>query len=370
MYYLLFTLIPIAIILALQTAVFKPSSHSTEHSATMAGELILLTGSTGHLGYKTLIEALSKGYKVRATVRSDAKAEEVKAARSTQPYLSQLTFVTVPDIEKRGAFDEAVKDVNAIIHFASPLAKPSDDPEKTIIQPAINGTLSILYSALKEHSVKRVVITSSVAAVRPSSAKVFTPDNIEADPVGPYNSYFEAYGASKKLAYARTRDFVAEEKPNFSIINIMPSFVIGKNELATTPETVVSGSNALIMSALLGQQNPTGMIAGFAHVDDVAFVHVAALNPDIKGNRNYGVHYDYTKEAKFDDAIDVVKKWFPDAVADGILRLGGSTTSHLVPFDVRNTEEELGYKQKTFEEMVKNQVSHYIEVSKNVKAKA
>lgn len=336
----------------------------------MAGELILLTGSTGHLGYRTLIEALSKGYQVRATVRSDGKAEEVKAAKSTQPYLSQLTFITVPDIEKRGAFDEAVKGVNAIIHLASPLAKPTDDPEKTIIQPAINGTLSILYSALEEPSVKRVVITSSVAAVRPSEAKVFTPDNIEADPVGPYNSYFEAYGASKKLALARTRDFVANEKPNFSIINVMPSFVIGKNELANTPEAVISGSNGMIMSVLLGQQNPTGMIAGFAHVDDVAFVHVAALDSKIEGNRNYGVHYDYTKEAKFDDAIDVVRKWFPEAVAEGILPLGGSTTSHLMPFDVSKTEEELGYKQKTFEDMVANQASHYIEVSKTVKAKA
>ncbi len=93
----------------------------------MTGELILATGTSGHVGYRTLIEALSKGYKVRAAVRSESKIAEIKAAKSTQPYLEQLTFVIVPNIEKDGAFDEAVKGADYIVHIASPLAQPSGE---------------------------------------------------------------------------------------------------------------------------------------------------------------------------------------------------------------------------------------------------
>ena len=150
---------------------------------TMSGQLVLLTGATAHVGYRTLIEALSRGHKVRAAVRSESKVSEIKAARSTQSYLNQLAFIIVPNIETDGAFDKAVKGVESIVHVASFLAKPSDDDGANIVRTAIRGTLSILYSALKEPSVKRVVITSSVVAVNPASPTApYTADNVEPDP--------------------------------------------------------------------------------------------------------------------------------------------------------------------------------------------
>ncbi|KIX01767.1 uncharacterized protein Z518_09494 [Rhinocladiella mackenziei CBS 650.93] len=331
----------------------------------MAGELILLTGGTGHLGYRTLIEALSKGYRVRAAVRSEGKISELKAAKSSQPYLDRLSFITVPDVEKEGAFDEAVKGVDYIVHVASPLARPSDDDEANIIQPAVRGTLSVLYSALKEPSIKRVVITSSVAAVMPSdpsNAKVFTADNVEPDPHGPYPSAFVAYGASKKLAYNRTRDFIAKERPKFTIINVMPTFVIGKNELATTPEAVRSGSNNLAFINLMGGKNPDGLLAMVCHVDDVAYVHVASLDPKIEGNRNFGINWRGGREFAWDDAIDIVKKHFPKEVEKGVFPLGGSVKSIPVPFDASKTEEVFGIKFKDFEEQIVNLAGYYAEV--------
>ncbi len=325
----------------------------------MAGELVLLTGSTGHIGYRTLIEALSQGYNVRAAVRSEAKAAEVKAAKSTQPYLKQLTFVTVPNIEKEGAFDSAVKGVDHIVHLASPLAKPSDDNEANIIQPAIRGTLSILYSALKEPCIKKVVITSSVTAVAPSEPKAFTADNVEPDPQGPFDNTFAAYSASKKLAHNRSRDFIAQEKPNFDIINIMPTFVIGKNELATTREAVNAGSNAIAMIPILGMQNPAGTPAITCHVDDVALVHIASLKPEIKGNQNFGVNYVGEAPVQWDDAIDIVKKHFPSEVEQGIFPLGGSNKSIAVAFDASKTEEVFGIKFKSLEDQIVNLAGYY-----------
>ncbi|EXJ74211.1 uncharacterized protein A1O5_02506 [Cladophialophora psammophila CBS 110553] len=327
----------------------------------MATELILLTGGTGHVGYRTLIEALSKGYRVRAAVRSESKVAEIKAAKSTQQYLDKLSFVIVPNIEKDSVFDEAVKGVDYIVHIASPLARPSDDDEANIIQPAIRGTLSILRSALKEPSIKRVVITSSVAAVSPPEPRVYTADNVEPDPRGPYPHTFAAYAASKKLAYNRTRDFIAQENPHFRVINVMPTFVIGKNELATTPAAVNSGSNALAFTPLLGMHNLNGMPAATCHVDDVAYVHIASLDPKIQGNQNFGVNYD-VNGIKWDDTIDIVKNHFPTAVEKGVFPLGGSQTSLPMPFDASKTENILGIKFKDFEEQVVSLAGHYIEV--------
>lgn len=335
----------------------------------MAGELILLTGGTGHLGYRTLIEALSKGYKVRAAVRSEAKVAEIKAARSTQPYIDQLSFILVSDITKDGAFDEAVRGVDYVVHLASPLAVPSDDDEANIIRPAIRGTLSILHSALKEPRIQRVVITSSIAAVAPSSTgntkpvEPYTADSVQPDAQGPYPNAFAAYAASKVLAYNRTRDFIAKEKPSFSVVNIMPSFVIGKNELATTPQAVASGSNRLALAALLGSVQSQGPPAAACHVDDVAFVHVAALDPKIKGNQNFGLNYNGAKGIVWDDAIEIVKKHFPKETENGIFPLGGSTPSVPSAFDASRTEEVFNFKQKNFEEMIVSLAGHYAAVS-------
>lgn len=67
---------------------------------------------------------------------------------------------------KDGTFDEAVKDLDAIEHMASPLSSTTDDDPDACLKPAVHGTVGILKSAYKfGNRVKRIVITSSVAAI-------------------------------------------------------------------------------------------------------------------------------------------------------------------------------------------------------------
>jgi nucleoside-diphosphate-sugar epimerase len=115
------------------------------------------------IGFRVIVEALQLGYKVRAAVRKEEGFEQIKAAESVQPYLDQLEHVIVPDILVEGAYEEAVKGVIYVIHLASPISSPDiTDYEEQLIKPAVRGTTGILYSALKEPQIKRVVITSSV----------------------------------------------------------------------------------------------------------------------------------------------------------------------------------------------------------------
>jgi nucleoside-diphosphate-sugar epimerase len=121
-----------------------------------------LTGGTGFLGAGILKELLHRGFHVRAAVRSERKAEHVR--KQFQTYGDKLEFTFVEDITSDGAFDESVKGIDGIIHSAAPLPRPGSLDPNTFIDPSVNGTLSILKSALSSPTVNRVVITSSLFA--------------------------------------------------------------------------------------------------------------------------------------------------------------------------------------------------------------
>lgn len=329
----------------------------------MAGELILITGATGFIGYRVLIEALRKGYKVRVAVRSEAKFESIKSVKASQQYLSNLSYIVVPDITEDGAFDEAVKGVDYVVHVASPLARGQEDFEKDIVQPAIHGTLSILYSTLKEPSIKRVVITSSVLASVGTEQKIYTADDVLPTFKGPYDNAFNAYWASKANAYNATTEFIQKQKPKYDVIHVKPTFVVGRNDLAKTTTELNTGSNAIPLTSVLGVNHPTGYPAMTCSVDDVAYVHIAALDPKISGNHDYGVNVDGLNGIKWDDALDIVQKHFPNQVASGIFPLGGSNPSHAIKFDCKATEEALGFKFKSFEQQIIDLAGQYAELA-------
>ena len=52
-----------------------------------------------------------------------------------------------------------------VFHTASPFIRVIKDPQKDLVDPAKKGTKNVLGSANKTESVKRVVVTSSCAAI-------------------------------------------------------------------------------------------------------------------------------------------------------------------------------------------------------------
>lgn len=105
---------------------------------------------------------VERGFKVRAAVRSESKAAYLR--NLFKDHSENLEFVIIEDIATPGAFDEAIKGINGIIHTASPTSGLTPDIDaKAVIEPAVQGTVGILKSA-QNSSVERVVITSSVVA--------------------------------------------------------------------------------------------------------------------------------------------------------------------------------------------------------------
>jgi nucleoside-diphosphate-sugar epimerase len=262
----------------------------------MSGDLILLTGATGLVGFRTLRTALEHGYRVRAVVRNEAKADAVRTNKAVNAAPGQLEFVVVPDFLEDGAFDEAVQNVRHIIHVASPVPKEGltgvDDLEAKFIQPAVRGTLAMLESAQKAVSVKRVVVTSSMVATLPldvlfgnPSMEIFGPeyraDNIPA----PYmNNPSVAYVASKIAALKYAEKWASENKPAFDVVHVHPSFVIGRDDMTSTTKGFATSTNALTMDLVLGKNEELPRLFATVHV---ALAHVKALGDGVVGNQSF-----------------------------------------------------------------------------------
>jgi nucleoside-diphosphate-sugar epimerase len=110
---------------------------------------VLVTGANGFLAVWTVKAFLDKGYTVVGTVRSESKGSHLK--KIFKEYGDRLQLAVVEDITAEGAFDDVVKDIDGIAHTASPYHYAAEDPQD-LLNPAINGTLSILRSAFKNGS--------------------------------------------------------------------------------------------------------------------------------------------------------------------------------------------------------------------------
>lgn len=62
------------------------------------------------------------------------------------------------------SLEEAIQGADYVVHTASPFPEKMPKDENLIIKPAVDGTLAVMKAAHKNR-VKRVVITSSVAAI-------------------------------------------------------------------------------------------------------------------------------------------------------------------------------------------------------------
>lgn len=208
------------------------------------GDLILITGATGHVGFRTTIIALEAGYRVRLAVRSQARADAVLSAapfKELAPKLGPdaITFVTVEDLTAPGAYDNAVKGVDGVIHIAGPITTggklSTEEYKEYFITPAVKGTIGLLDSAAKSPSVKRIVITSSAVALFPFSeafnttGTVYNEESRIATDEGPYQYEFQAYAAGKTAAYNTTLEWMEEHKPSFDVVNLAPSFIMGRD---------------------------------------------------------------------------------------------------------------------------------------------
>lgn len=152
-----------------------------------------------------------------------------------------------------------------------------------------------------------------------------------------------------------------EEKPEFEFVNLLPTVVLGPDELANNAAELVAAGNSLALGPLLDANMPQ-MAGATVHVDDVARAHIDALKPSVQGNKEYILSSDAPDGVDWEHAQNYVSKFFPEAVENGTLKLGASMMARTWRLDTRETEKEFGWKFVSFTETLKELVEQYLKL--------
>lgn len=244
-------------------------------------KIVLVTGGTGFVGIHCILQLLQKGYRVKTTVRSLKRQDEVinmlKNGGITD--FSQLTFVEA-DLTNDANWDKAVDGCDYVLHVASPISLSIPKDENDMIRPAVEGTLRVLRAA-RDAGVKRVVMTSNFGAVGYShtdTTKVITEESWT-DPNEPGLS---AYNKSKVRAERAAWAFMANEGSNLELSVINPVGIFGPS---LSPD--LSSGFELLKQVLNGSMKRVpNMTLGIVDVRDVADLHIRAMtSPAANGQR-------------------------------------------------------------------------------------
>ncbi|KAH6710591.1 NAD dependent epimerase/dehydratase [Leptodontidium sp. MPI-SDFR-AT-0119] len=280
----------------------------------MAPSYVLVTGATGFIGAHVVDVLLNRGLKVRGATRSIKKGEAMLQARPQ--FATQLDFVQIEDFEKSGVFEDAVKDVDAVIHVASPFTYDTKDNEKELILPAINGVRSMLEAAAKS-KIQRIVMTSSFAAVMDINRKAppyFTYTAEDWNPltyevsIDPATSAVVAYRGSKKFAELEAWNFVKEKKPKFDIVTLCPPMTFGPVVHPVAGVGFLNESNKMLWMVASGEPLPVARVPFWVDVRDLAEAHVEALLKPDAGNKRFVVAS--PQRFSYSLAADVIKDKF------------------------------------------------------------
>jgi nucleoside-diphosphate-sugar epimerase len=197
-----------------------------------------------------------------------------------------LSF-SAADLEKDAGWSEAVSGCEYVMHVASPLPPGIPKHEDELIVPAREGTLRVLRAA-RDAGVKRVVLTSSFAAIGYGQKPQTTPFN-ETNWTIP-GADMTAYVKSKTLAERSAWDFIAREGGNLELSAVNPVGVFGP---VLGPDYSTS---ILIVQRLMDGAVPgcPRIYFGVVDVRDVADLHIRAMtHPAASGERFLAVAGDF-----------------------------------------------------------------------------
>ncbi|ETI22618.1 hypothetical protein G647_06694 [Cladophialophora carrionii CBS 160.54] len=324
---------------------------------------VLVTGATGFLGAHVVDELLARGLRVRAAVRNLAKANVMRDARPQ--YASKLDFVQVADFTANISFEEAVKDIDGIIHVASPLTFGVEDNERDFLLPAINGVTSVQKAAAQAPQIRRVVITSSFASVIDVDRKApphFTYTAADWNPLtyeeaaDNNTSEVVAYRGSKKFAELAAWDFVQREKPGFDIVTLCPPMIFGPFVHPVARLEELNDSAAKLWEVASGvDPMPLARVPFWIDVRDLAQAHVESLLRPEVGNKRFTIaspeRFSYQKAAEI-----IIKEfdWGRDRVH---LPDTEQTIDQSHDLDGETAARELGITYRSFHDSVVDFVS-------------
>lgn len=233
-------------------------------------EKVLVTGATGFIGLHCIKQLLDRGYSVNGTLRSlDRQAEVIDSLERNNTPTRHLSLFEV-DLNRDSGWDSAIRDCSYVLHVASPFVL-TDEDEDFFVKPAVEGVQRALKFS-KKHNVKKVILTSSFAAIHETLNDRQESFN-EEDWSNPNKPGISFYAKSKTMAELAAWEFMEMENPDFSLAVINPVLVMGPS---LTKD--IGTSNSLVKNMINGSVPGTPKIhIGIVDVRDVASAHILAM---------------------------------------------------------------------------------------------
>ncbi|XVF71877.1 hypothetical protein PTKIN_Ptkin12aG0074900 [Pterospermum kingtungense] len=191
--------------------------------------IVCVTGGTGYIASWQIKRLLEEGYSVHTTVRVDPENNNDVSFLTSLPGAAQRLKIFSADLNDPDSFDAAIEGCKGVLHVATPVDLEAKESEQVLTKRSINGALGILKSCLKSKTVKRVVYTSSIAAVVYNGKELemmdesfwtntdFARENL--------NPSLGSYSISKTLTERAALEFASEN--GFEVVTVIPTCVVG-----------------------------------------------------------------------------------------------------------------------------------------------
>ena len=268
---------------------------------------VMVTGATGYVAGRLVEKLLNEGLTVHAAVRNPNDKNKTKYLDAIAEKSSGQIKYFKADLLAEGSYDEAAAGCELVFHTASPFSLGVKDAQKDLVDPALKGTRNVLNAASKSGTVKRVVLTSSCAAIYGDNKDVLSmPNQTMTENIWNTSSSLthQPYSYSKTVAEKEAWK-LAGDQSQWDLVTINPSLVVGPgiNPHATSETFSIMkmlGNGDMKMGA------PDYQI-GAVDVRDLATAHYnAGFIPAAQGRNIISA-----ENTSFLDLADKLRKKFP-----------------------------------------------------------
>ncbi|KAB8097084.1 hypothetical protein EE612_025733 [Oryza sativa] len=266
-------------------------------SSEVERKTVCVTGGNGYVASLLVKMLLEKGYAVQTTVRDPNNPEKVSHFKDMEKLGPLKVFRA--NLEDEGSFDEAVAGCHYAFLVAAPVydkSHKSDDLEKEIVQGGVEGTLNVMRSCVRAGTVKRVILTSSTAAVsslRPLEGAGHVLDESSWSDIEYLRSMeklspTQAYSISKVLSEREATKFAEEN--GLSLVTLCPVVAVGASP-AVRVDTSVPACLSLItgdeemMNILKGIEKASGWSMPMVHIEDVCRAEIFVAEEESASGR-------------------------------------------------------------------------------------
>lgn len=245
---------------------------------------VLVTGASGYIASWIVKYLLEDGHQVHATVRDPSNQKSVGHLLKLAEGAPGTLTLFKADLLDEGSFDEAMQGCSIVMHTASPfIIEGFKDAHEALTRPALEGTRNVLNSVNRCDSVKRVVLTSSVASVFGdgielvrSGKAAFDESDWNTTSTEQHNPYQYSKVAAEREAWA-----LHDKQQRWQLVTINPGMVYGPSLTSASKSASIDTLRQLGDGRL--RSGVPDLSYGVVDVREVARAHLlAAFTPNAK----------------------------------------------------------------------------------------